>query len=99
MSSSSSSSPSNSPPTLSRQNSGTTGVIAFEAMSPQKQRQMAFSSQAHGIIPQKHLSAATISPKTVPRGIVEDRTTYSTPTKAATDRYLTNLFSRTRGYQ
>lgn len=95
---SSSSSPSNSPPTLSRQNSGT-GVIAFEAMSPQKQRQMSLSSQAHGIIPQKHLSTATISPKTVPRGIVEDRTTYSTPTKAATDRYLTNLFSRTRGHQ
>lgn len=65
-------------------------------MSPQKQRQMSLSSQAHSIIPQKHLSAATISPKTVPRGIVEDRTTYTAPSKAATDRYLSNLLGRTR---
>jgi len=86
---------SSSPPTLSRQNSGV-GVVAFEAMTPQMQRQMSFSSASHSIIPQKHLTAQVCSPKTTPR-VVEDRKTYSIPPRAATDRYLNSLLTRTRG--
>jgi len=85
---------SSSPP-LSRQNSGI-GVIAFSDKTPQMQRQKSISSASHGIIPDKHLTAQTVSPKTTPR-VVEDRSTYSVPSKAATDRYLNSLLSRTRG--
>jgi len=87
---------SSSPPTLSRQNSGV-GVIAFEAMTPQMQRQRSFSAASHSILPEKHLTAQVCSPKTTPRGVVEDRKTYSIPPRAATDRYLNSLLSRTRG--
>ncbi len=41
------------PPTLSRQGSG---IIAFEGMSPQMQRQMSFSTASHSIIPEKHMN-------------------------------------------
>jgi len=87
---------SSSPPTLSRQNSST-GVIAFEAMSPQMQRQMSFSAASHSIIPQQHLTAQVCSPKPPQRAVVEERKTYSIPSKAATDRYLNSLLTRTRG--
>jgi len=75
---------SSSPPTLSRQGSG---IVAFEAMTPQMQRQMSFSTASHSIIPEKHMTAQTISPKQTSRA-VEDRKTYSIPPRAATDRYL-----------
>jgi len=94
-----------SPPTVTRQTSSTTttttstGVVAFEATSPQLQHQMSLSSASHSIVPEKFLPAATFSPKTVPRNMgVEDRTTYTIPKKQATDRYLSTLLTRTRGY-
>jgi hypothetical protein len=95
MSTSSSSSPISSPPSLSRQNSGT-GSIAFEAMSPQMQRQMSFSTASHSIIPEKHLADVSISPKIQSRG-VEEKSKYSVPQRAQTDRYLNSLLTRTRG--
>lgn len=85
-----------SPPTLSRQNSGS-GIVAFQDMSPQMQRQMSFSAASHSIIPEKHLTAQTISPKQAPRGVVEDRTSFTVPHKSQTDRYLNSLLMRTRG--
>jgi len=87
---------SSSPPTLTRQGSGT---IAFEGMTPQMQRQMSFSMASHSIIPEKHMNEATVSPKTLPRAVTQDRTSFSAPKKAATDRYLNSLLTRTRGYQ
>lgn len=89
---------SSSPPTLSRQNSGT-GIIAFDNMTPQLQRQKSISMASHSIIPMKFISDATISPKPLPRAVTQDRSTYSIPTKAATDRYLNSLLTRTRGFQ
>jgi hypothetical protein len=84
-----------SPPTLSRQNSGT-GIVAFQDMSPQMQRQMSFSSASHSIIPEKHLTSQTFSPKQAPRP-VEERTSFTVPQKSQTDRYLNSLLMRTRG--
>jgi hypothetical protein len=84
-----------SPPTLSRQNSGT-GIIAYESMSPQMQRQMSFSTASHSIIPDKPLADVSISPKIQSRG-VEEKSTYSIPQRAQTDRYLNSLLTRTRG--
>jgi len=83
---------SSSPPSLSRQGSGT---IAYENMSPQMQRQKSISSASHGIIPDKHLSTATMSTQAPPH-CVEERSTFSMPTRAATDRYLNILLTRTR---
>lgn len=83
------------PPSLPRQNSGT-GTIAYEAMTPQMQRQMSFSTASHSIIPEKPLSDVTISPKIQSRG-VEEKSKFSVPPKAQTDRYLNSLLTRTRG--
>jgi len=89
-----------SPPTLSRQNSGS-GIVAFQDMSPQMQRQMSFSAASHSIIPEKHLTAQIVSPKTASpkpaHRAVEDRTSFSVPHKSQTDRYLNSLLMRTRG--
>jgi len=90
---------SSSPPSLTRQNSGTgtgTGTIAYEAMSPQMQRQMSFSTASHSIIPEKYLADVTISPKIQSRG-VQEKSTFTVPPKAQTDRYLNSLLTRTRG--
>lgn len=89
------SSPISSPPSLTRQNSGT-GSIAFEAMTPQMQRQMSASTASHSIIPEKHLADVTISPKIQSRG-VEEKSKFSVPQRAQTDRYLNSLLTRTRG--
>lgn len=86
---------SSSPPTLSRQSSGT---IAYDNMTPQMQRQMSFSTASHSIIPEKHMHEGMVSPKTLPRN-VQDRSSFSAPKKAATDRYLNSLLTRTRGHQ
>lgn len=90
------SSPVSSPPTLTRQNSGSTGIIAYEAMSPQMQRQMSFSTASHSIIPERPLADVSISPKIQSRG-VEEKSKYSVPQRAQTDRYLNSLLTRTRG--
>jgi hypothetical protein len=86
---------SSSPPSLSRQNSGT-GVIAYESMTPQMQRQMSFSTASHSIIPDKPLADVSISPKIQNRG-VEEKSKFSVPQKSQTDRYLNSLLTRTRG--
>lgn len=86
---------SSSPPTLTRQNSGT-GSIAYEAMSPQMQRQMSFSTASHSIIPERPMADVSISPKIQSRG-VEEKSKYSVPQKSQTDRYLNSLLTRTRG--
>jgi len=86
---------SSSPPPLTRQNSGT-GIIAYEAMTPQMQRQMSFSTASHSIIPDKPLADVSFSPKIQSRG-VEEKSKYTVPPKSQTDRYLNSLLTRTRG--